>query len=184
MLKIFRSPFLVIAILLGGFSTFLAYKGEYEAAMAGAGVTVAIATARNNKDEDSGDSDETTQIMWYREQCEELRNEMRERDKILRWEKEKLMQLIERAEDVRRHEREMMQEIAQLKGDLSLLNQRFEQQAKIKEMELEIERLKTEKHLLLEQKELRSLPASRLEVFEVGIQKMQEAEKSENCEDL
>jgi len=183
MLKIFKSPFLVIALLLGGFSTFLAYKGEYEAAMAGAGVAVATATARTSNHEDSDDSDEAIQARWYKEQCEELKNEMRERDKTLRWEKEKLMQLIERAEDVRRHEREMMREIVELKRDLGVLSQRFEQQDKIKEMELEIERLKAEKQLPSGQQEFRSLPESKLEVFEAEMPEAQIAEKTGDSED-
>lgn len=182
-MKLLKSPLLVIALLLGGFSTFLAYKGEYEAAMVGAGVAVATATTRTNRDEDSEDSDEATQARWYIKQCEELKNEMKERDRTLRWEKEKLMQLIARAEDVRRHEREMVHEIGKLKQDLGVLSQRFEQQDKMKEMELEIERLKAEKKLLSGQQGFRSLPESELEVFEAEVSETQIAERSGDCED-
>jgi hypothetical protein len=51
------SPF-VIALLLGGYSSYLAYKGEYEAAMAGAGVAVAVGTSRQNEDEEAKDKRE------------------------------------------------------------------------------------------------------------------------------
>ena len=185
MLKFLKSPLLVIAFFLGGFSTFLAYKGEYEAAMAGAGVAVATATARTSRDEDSEDSYELTQTQarWYRGQYEELKNEMRERDRSLRWEKEKLMQLIERAENVRRYERNIMSEIAELKRELTVLSQHFEQQDKIKEMELEIERLEADKELLSEQQGCRSLPESKLEFFVAEVPEMHIAEESGDCED-
>jgi hypothetical protein len=173
------SPFLIIALFLGGFSTFLACKGEYEAAMAGAGVAVATATVKPKKDEESDDIDETPQVRWYREQCEELKNERRRQEETLRWEKEKLIQIIERAEDIRRHEREMTREIVELKGDLGSLNQRFEEQAKIKVMELEIEKLRIEKQLLEQNKELLSLPESKLEVSEAESPNMQIMESLE-----
>ncbi len=52
------SPSIVIALLLGVFSTFLVYKEQYEAAMAGAGVAVAIASSRKEAEESESNTED------------------------------------------------------------------------------------------------------------------------------
>ncbi|MEM8503696.1 MAG: hypothetical protein AAF716_11160 [Cyanobacteria bacterium P01_D01_bin.1] len=163
--KLFRRTSFVIALILGGFSIFLAFEQEYEAAMAGAGVAVATATARNHGREDSEDADESEETEWYKQQYKELRTEIKERD------------------DAIRYERETTREIAELKSELSLLRQKLEQQDKMRQMELEIERLKISQQLLSGQQELKILQESELEVVEGETTETQAVEESPNNED-
>ncbi len=189
MLKQLRSPSLLIAILLGAFSTYLAYQGKYEAALTGAGAAVAAPTARESSD----DNDENTQISklrkakmleeakneivqfkcqamfneerakFYMEQCDELKNEMRARETIARQTKDQLMQLLSRAEDVQKYEREMRQEIEKLRSDVNMFHQPQEQQVRIEGIELEIQRLESKKTQILGTQETKSLAAASLD---------------------
>lgn len=203
MLRQLRSPSLLISILLGAFSTYLAYQGKYEAAMAGAGVAVASATARKSgNDTDENDKifklektrifeekqlileqakNEIVQLKcqamfneeratFYIKQCDELKNEMRGRDTIAQQTKYQLMQLIARAEDVRKYEREMRQEIEKLRSDINTFHQPQEQQVKIEEIELEIQRLESKKRQILGTQDNKSSPTASLDAVEGDIQ--------------
>jgi archaellum component FlaC len=192
MLRQLRSPSLLIAILLGTFSTYLAYQGKYEAALTGAGAAVAAATARKSGD----DTDENKQrfklekstneivlkyqsmfheeqAKFYIKQCDELKNEMSARETVARETKDQLMQLLARAEDVRKYEKEMRQEIEKLRSDINIFHQPQEQQVKIEEIELEIQRLESKKRQILGilgTQETKSLPAASLDAVEGDIQ--------------
>ncbi len=213
MLRQLRSPSVVFAILLGVFSTYLAYQGKYEAALTGAGASIAAATARKSSD----DVDENIQrfklerarmleerqlileeaknelvqfkcqaifneerARFYIQQCDELKNEMRARETIARQTKDQLMQLIARAEDVRKYEREMRQEIEKLKSDIDIFHQPREQQVRIEEIELEIQRLESKKRQILGQQETKSLPAASLDAVEGDIQEKIQQKSGEN----
>jgi archaellum component FlaC len=203
MLRQLRSPSLLIAILLGTFSTYLAYQGKYEAALTGAGAAVAAATARKSGD----DTDENTQrfklekakmleerqlileqakndivqfkcqvmfneerATFYIKQCDELKNEMRAKETIARQTKDELMQLLARAEDVRKYEREMRQEIEKLRSDINIFHQPQEQQVRIEEIEVEIERLESKKRQILGIQDIKPLPTASLDAIEGDIQ--------------
>jgi hypothetical protein len=188
MLRLFNvtlSPFVVVALLLGGFSTFLAYKGEYEAAMAGAGVAVAAATARTGKDEGSDELNRYREdLERYQKECTALKEEMNARDFTFTYKEQKLLNLIEREEEARRREGAVMREITELKRDIKVLHQLFDQQAKMKELELEIEKIKLrEQFFVAHSSEALLLPESKLEAFELKLQKKQPIETSENFEE-
>jgi hypothetical protein len=177
----FPHPFLTIAILLGGFSTFLAYEKKYEPSAAMAGVAVAAAVAaQSNKREDSEDSEKMKS--WYEERYKELQEDTRRREEVFMWDKGKLMQLIEREENARQRDQEYIQELEGLRRDVGILNHQLEQQAKMEGLELEIERLR---QILTEQPKTALLPESKLNPIEMEIvmPKEQVIEPSKNYEE-
>ena len=202
MLRQLRSPSVVFAILLGAFSTYLAYHGKYEAALTGAGASIAAATARKSSDDgdpniqrlrfekarmlEQAENHSVQAILneerarFYIQQCDELKNEMRARETIALQTKDQLMQLLARAEDVRKYEREMRQEIEKLRSDIDIIHQPREQQVRIEEIELEIQRLESKKRQILGQQETKSLPAASLDAVEGDIQEKIQQKSGEN----
>lgn len=204
MLRQLRSPSVVFAILLGAFSTYLAYQGKYEAALTGAGAAVAAATARKSSDDvdaiqrrnlerarmlEQAESQSVQAILneerarFYIQQCDELKNEMRARETIALQNKDQLMQLIARAEDVRKYERETREAIEKLRSDIDILHQPCDQQVTIENIELEIQRLESKKRQILGQQETQSLPAASLDAIEGDIQDKTQQKKSGENED-
>jgi hypothetical protein len=174
----FPQPFLVIAVILGGFSAFLAYEKKYEPSAAMAGVAVAAAVASQNSKREDSEKIES----WYEERYKELQEDIKRREMVFMWDKTKLMQLIEREESARQRDQEFIQEIARLKQDMGILNHQLEQQAKMNELELEIERLRQG---LTDQPKTALLPESKLDPIqmEIVMPKEQVIEPSENYEE-
>lgn len=157
MLKFFKqtlSPSVVIAVLLGSFSTFLAYKGEYEAAMAGAGVAVAAATSRSNKKDESDSRD------------------LQEQLKIQ--EKEHEIQLLKQS-------LEQQAKIKELEHKIELLSQGFGYNLKIKELELALKF--REQVFISPQTETNPLSEFKPAMLEASLQEATSIELSEHSEE-
>ncbi|MEB3247880.1 MAG: hypothetical protein VKK07_00880 [Merismopediaceae bacterium] len=154
------SPSIIIALLLSGFSAFLAYKEQYEAAMAGAGVAVAIASSRK----------ETEEIEFNTEDW---------RTKYLVREKEHEKELLEQYYQGQLH-------LQAIEHQQELLKQNFEQQSKIKELEFELKL--RERELAINPIEVSLLSESRKSMLpepqESMIQSLPESQTTEPSQNL
>jgi chromosome segregation ATPase len=176
MLRRLISPSLLVAALLGAFSTYLAYQGKYEAALTGAGAAVAAGTAKKDRDDiDDGWQQQRIaeqkflekQADFYRRQYEDVKYEMNEREKLSQKTRDDLMQLLARAEDVRKYERETRREIEEIKLLVTdRLSRLPESKVKVEDIEFEIQKLENQKRQLLQQQDPKSLPASITEPIE------------------
>lgn len=153
MKKFFLSSPFLIALLLGGYSSYLAYKGEYEAAMAGAGVSVALATSRRDS-ENEGERRRllNSEIESYRLEMERINREL----------------------EIANHLRDK---------EAALANERRDFDAIIKEKEVEIAILKTQNQMLLQQQEVRYLPESETSFVNIEPAEKQIAENFEENDD-
>lgn len=153
-LSSFPPPSVVITLFLSGFSTFLVYQGQYEAAMAGAGVAVAISTSRTGNKEES---------------------------ELDYWKERALLQDKEHEIKLQRQYFEQQLEIKELKHQIALLSQNFEQQVRIKELELKLR--EQEQLVIFNQSEAPLLPQFEPVSFSSSLSESKSMENPENREE-